>query len=183
MAKSWLKAAPEKPPAPPPRVSLELLIAHEQELEAAGHPDPAMAYIREHAAPIELDSWGNPLPLSDGDQDAVDWMTWLLAAPLQRLDVLVRSGTVTDDDVQAVRSVFGDAYTSLTSKAAFDLIEAGPPIEPWAECSLSVLFQQPIEEVYSGQQQDAGQGQPPKSKPPAVGATQADRRDPSVRDR
>jgi hypothetical protein len=165
-------------------VSLELLVAHELELEAAGHPDPAMAYIRQHATPIELDAWGNPLPLSDGNQDAVDGMTWLLAAPLQRLDVLVRSGTVTDDDVQAVRSVFPQAYNGLTGSVAVDLIEAGPPIESWAECALSVLFQQPIEEVYSGQQQgDPGKGQqqPGNSKPSNDGATQADRRDPSVR--
>lgn len=182
MAKSWLKEAPEKAPALPPRVSLEILIAHEQELEAAGHPDPAMAYIREHAAAIELDSWGNPLPLSDGEQDSVDWMTWLLAAPLQRLDQLVRSGTITDDDAIAVQSVFPEAYASLTQSASFDLIKAGPPIEAWAECALSVLFQQPIEAVYSGQQQDAGESKPQQSsKPSTDGATQADRRDPSLR--
>lgn len=182
MAKSWLKAAPEKPPATPPRVSLELLIAHELELEAAGHSDPSMAYIRQHAAAVELDSWGNPLPLSDGNQDAVDGMTWLLQAPLQRLDALVRSGTVMDDDVVAVRAVFPEAYNSLTGAAALELIKAGPPIEPWAECALSVLFQQPIEAVYSGQQEgEKPQDQQGNSKPSANGATQADRRDPSVR--
>lgn len=166
----------------PPRVSLELLIAHELELEASGHPDPAMAYIRQHAAPIELDAWGNPLPLSDGQQDAVDGMVWLLGAPLQRLTDLVRSGTVGEDDVLAVQSVFPEAHKAIIDSTTLELIQAGPPIEPWAECALSVLFQQPIEAVYSGQQQgDRGQGEQGKSKPTNDGATQADRRDPSLR--
>lgn len=179
---SWLKKPPAKAPETPPRVALELLIAHEQALEAAGHPDPALAYVREHGPTIELDAWGQALPLSDGDQDLVNSLAWVLHAPAQRTLDLLHSGTLDDDDVSAVQAVYPEAYKAISDEALRDLIKAGPPIEPWAECVLSVLFQQPIEAVYSGQQQDEKpkdqQGNP---KPAQTGATQADRRDPSVR--
>lgn len=181
---SWLKKPPAKAPPPPPRASLEILIAHEQALEAAGHPDPALAYVRQNAATVELDSWGNPLPLSDGDQDQVDGLTWLLGAPLQRLTDLLRSGLIGDAEVEAVKAVFPEAYQSLSASALSDLVEAGPPIESWAECALSVLFQQPIESVYTSQAPTDGKPQPDQQSPKPIGdgATQADRRDPANRE-
>lgn len=183
---SWLQSPPAKAPEPPPRVVLELLIAHEQELEASGRPDPALAYIRQHAAAVPLDAWGNPLPLSDGNQDTVDRLAWLLTAPLQRMEDLLKSGTLIDEDVDAVKDVFPQAYQHLVNVTTSELVQVGPPIESWAECTLAVLFQQPIETVYQGgspdgksQEQQQQQG---KQKPSPDGATQADRRDPSVRD-
>jgi hypothetical protein len=125
MPASWMKGTPAKSPALPDKVSLEILAAHAHELEAAGHADPALEYVIKFGPQQELDEWGQGLPLSDGDQDVIDGLVYLLGAPYQRLSDLVMSGMVTDDDVAAVKAVFPEAYKSLVKDFSVELVQAG----------------------------------------------------------
>jgi len=151
------------------------------EIQEAGQFVPALAFLRTVCPPAQLDKWGEPLPLSDPDQARLDRLFAVTANPLERGWALVQSGTIDPGEAECIAMTSPDAYQVLVSRARMDMAQAPPPYSMWAEQTLGVLFGQPAAKVYK----EAPPPKPPAPSPgksdEATGATQADRREISVR--
>lgn len=165
-------------------------VAEAEAAVAAGQaPRPVALYIRAHAPKLQLDKWGEPLPLSAVDQDRLDRMFAVIASPYDRSLALMKSGLLAPDEVDAVQAVHPEIYSLLVDVAKRQMLEADPPYPVWAESMLSTLFGQPAAKVYGGAAEiHPGDGPKPAAKGggapagiPAGAATAADRRDADVR--
>lgn len=185
---SWLKEKPAPAPPEPGHVDLERMM---QVLQA--EPDPptlAKQYLMTKAPKAQLDKWGAPLPLSAVDQDRLDRVFAVIAAPYDRTRALLRAGMLAPDEVDAVSFAFPEIYGELEREALKDLVTTEPPYAGWAETVLGVLFEKPPAEVIAsglGGPQQQGPDKPPKGAPKSPGnmaagmPTPADRRDQEVR--
>lgn len=190
MNDNWLKEPPAEPPPEPAHVDLERLMAILTQAEMGRPLSPAEAVLRTQGPKLQLDKWGQPLPLSAVDQGRLDRLWAVMASPYDRCRALLRAGMLAPDEVQALSAAFPELYDVLKAEAEKEMITTEPPYQRWAETVLGTLFQAPAARVYAD---DQGQPQqPPAGKPKASGgkggvlpvqslATQADRRDQAVR--
>lgn len=181
----WLKRpSPEKGPPAPASVNIEVLWAKLEESRRRGTATPAESYLAIKAPPIQLDDWGQPLPLTAMDQDYIDRVFAILANPFERGRALLHSGRLCPDEVEPIAVVYPEVWQVLAEDATNDMYDSGgPPFPAWAETSLGVLFQKPASAVYNPKPADeptAGSAPHGKVKPPE--ATQADRRELAVRE-
>jgi hypothetical protein len=164
-------------------VNVSMLRGALGQLEAAGQLTGAAAYLHELAPVLEVDKWGEPLPLSPSDQNALDRVFAVLSEPYARGKALLTSGLLAPDEVDALIDVYPDIWQRLCKEAADDMARTPPPYVGWAEDTLSVLFKMPPERVFA-------EGPPPAPMPKTesleakVGttATPADRRETAVRE-
>jgi len=186
---SWLKGKPAPAPPEPGHVDIEQMMQVLQE-----EPDPptlAKQYLTTKAPTAQADKWGALLPLSAVDQDRLDRVFAVIAAPYDRTRALLRAGKLAPDEVDAVSFSFPEIYGELERETLRELVTTEPPYAGWAETVLAVLFGKPPAEVLAsglgGPQQQPGADKQPKGAPKAPGdmaagmATQADRRDVEVR--
>lgn len=188
---SWLHEQPTPPPPMPPRVALGELLAAIAQQEAAGQATPASAYLRLMCPPVSYDKWGEPLPLSDDQQDRVDRLFAVLAEPLERTHKLLRSGLLMAEEVDAVKTAFPEVYTVAVEKTLRELMASAPPYREWAETAIGVLFGMPPAQLLQSaeapekQMAAAESKAKPKTKTPGntpdMSGTAADRREISVR--
>ena len=181
----WLSGPPAPPPPDAGHVQLEALMGQVAEAEGSPAPSPAALYIRAHAPKLQLDKWGEPLPLSAVEQDRLDRMFAVLASPYERTMALMRSGLLGPDEVDAVQAVHPEIYALLVDVAKRQMMESDPPYGVWAESMLSTLFGKPAAKIYGGESEaNPEKGAPKgggKAAVPAGATTQADRRDADVR--
>lgn len=180
----WLKQRnPPKSPPEPRHANVALIRAALAQLEARGQLTGAGAYLSQMAPVQEQDKWGQPLPLSPSDQDALDRVFAVLSEPYARGKALVTSGLLSPDEVDALIDVFPDVWQRLCKETFDDMARTPPPYPSWVEGTLDVLFGIPAEQVFT-------QGPPPAPEPkgqgldakPATSGTPADRREPAVRE-
>ncbi len=180
----WLKRAhPIKGPPSPASINHEMLWQKLAESGQRGTKTPAETYLSIKAPPLELDDWGEPLPLSSMAQDYLDRVFAVLLSPMERGEALLHSGRLCPDEVEPIAVVFPEIWAVLVERATDDLFDAGgPPLPAWAEAQLGILFQKPASAVYNPRPNDgASDGTPPTGKVKAPEATQADRRELAVR--
>jgi hypothetical protein len=178
---NWLKSdKPAKPPAAPEHADLEELMDQAIAYESMGIVQPGTIYIREHAPRPGVDRWGELLPLSAVEQDRLDRMTAVLRDPLYRTKALLRSGTLSPDEVDAIATAFPEIYAELYDQTIADMIAAKPPFPSWAEGVLAVFFMRPAADVYPAAPPPPSAGQPSQVAP--LVPTQAERREIAVRE-
>lgn len=180
----WLKQRnPPKSPPEPGRANVALIRASLAQLEARGELTGPGAYLAEMAPVVEVDKWGQPLPLSPSDQDALDRVFAVISAPYERGKALLTSGLLGPDEVDALMKVYPDVWERLVNETALDMARTPPPYPAWVEATLGVLFGIPAEQVFTEGPPKApepkGQGLDGK---PATSGTPADRREPAVRE-
>jgi hypothetical protein len=183
---SWLHLPPAPPPPMPPRISLEDLMGRLAEKETIGQGTPAGAYLRLTLPVLRLDKWGQPLPLSDVDQDRVDRLCAIMQDPWTRVRSLLRAGMLLAEEVDAVKAAFPEVFSALADQVLRDMMESAPPYREWAETTIGVLFGLPPAELLRSagptpEQQSASASSPSAGKLPESNGTAADRRDPGVR--
>jgi hypothetical protein len=185
----WLKK--RSPPAGPPRpghVDHAMLMAQLHEKETLGIATPATTFLRAQAPAEQRDKWGQPLPLSEFDQERLDQMVAIMASPYERGRALVHAGMITPGEVDAIMRVYPEIYSVLTEEAIDDMVDHPPPYQAWAEATLGTLFGVPAEQVYSGgtpkmpERQESLQGKPGKGSGVEVPETPTDRREVAVRE-
>lgn len=168
----------------PASVNVEVLWAKLEESRRRGTMSPAETYLALKSPPIQLDDWGEPLPLTAMDQDYLDRVFAILKDPHGRGTALLHSGRLCPDEVEPIAVVYFEIWETMVDRARDDMFSSGgPPFPAWAETSLSVLFQKPASAVYNPKPADeptAGNAPHGKVKPPE--ATQADRRELAVRE-
>lgn len=176
----WLKQRnPTKMPPEPGHVNIEALRASATALESQGVSTLTTAYLLKVAPVVEVDRWGTPLPLSAPDQARLDRVFAILQSPYARTRALLKAGGLVPDEADALRSVYPELYEVMWQEARLEMITAGPPFPAWAEGVLAVFFGEPPEVAIgetSSQPAEVG-GTKPKTM-----ATQAERRDMSVRE-
>lgn len=182
---SWLTEPPESKPPEPGHVNLVGLMGAISAQEVAGTSTPAGSYLRAHAPKLEVDRYGQPIPLSAVDQDRLDRMFAVLAAPYDRTRALMVSGLLSPDEVDAVKATFPEVYSVLVNQATREIMESDPPWRVWAETTVGILIGMPAAQIYGGtpeKQEGPAPGPPKRGKVETQSqATQADRREIAVR--
>lgn len=131
---------------------------------------------------MQLDKWGEPLPLSAAEQARIDRLVAVAADPLERTWALVLSGTLDPLEAECCAVTSAGAYNALVSKAKMDMAMTPPPYAPWAEQTLGILFGKPAAKVYvEAQIQPASAGKPSARNDEASFPTPSDRREIPVR--
>jgi hypothetical protein len=169
-------------PAP---VDATELMGAAAEAEQRGQSSPALAFLRTVCPRVQLDKWGQPLPLSDPDQARIDRLYAVALDPAGRGQALIRSGTLDPGEAECLAVTAPQAYGELAAGARLEMAQTPPPYAQWAEQTLSILFGEPAAKAYQEPpQQPASQGKPSGGKDDQdTGATPADRREISVRQR
>jgi len=149
--KSWLKSPPRKPPPQPEHVDIVTFNAKaNMEAKQNGGQMPAYAtYVRENGPKLQVDEWGQVLPLSPQEQSDLDRLVAVMMEPVTRTKDLLVSGLLNDDEVAAVASVYPAAYAAIVNAAVSDMIQAQPPFQLWAQSVLGILFRKPATEMYA----------------------------------
>lgn len=155
------------------------------EIQQSGQAAPALDFLRAVCPRSQLDKWGEPLPLSDPDQARIDRLYAVAVDPAARGSALIRSGTLDPGEAECIARTAPGTYAQLVSSARMDMATTPPPYAPWAEQTLSILFGEPAAKAYQEPPpQAAPQGKPSGGKDDQdTGATPADRREISVRQR
>lgn len=177
------------PPSPPGingHVDAEALSTALSHAEAGGATTPIGDYLRGAIPPLEVDDWGQPLPLSSDEQDFVDRIFAILAAPADRGRALLTSGALAPDEVDAIQAVYPRVWMDLAQQAWREMIETPLPYPGWVEDVLGVLFGVEATTIYTSGPPAA----PPKQQAgeqsltggPDGAGTSADRRDTAVRE-
>lgn len=184
---SWMKQDPAKAPPVAPHVDLMRLHALAQAIAALAPPEvpnplpPDIATLIELSPALQVDKWGQPLPLAQSEQFRLNRVAAVIADPYDRTRALLLSGELAPDEVDAVRKGRPAVYALLSQEATRELMATPPPILPWADVALGTLFQRPAPEVYAEKQQPQQQGgQSMGRKPPS---TVAERREIGIRER
>lgn len=185
----WLKQdAPGPGPKPPARTDLMSFYRFVDQTmqQSGGQLPPDVAYLLKVAPVAAEDRWGMPLPLSENEQNRLDRLAAVMASPLVRGRLLLISGQLGPDEVEALVAGRPEAYAVLVHEATREVLEAGPPIAAWAEAQLAILFGRPAGQVFTGEkapaeQQAAGNGGRPGGAVVPFG-TPADRREVAVRE-
>ena len=166
----------------PASVNVEVMWAKIEEARARGIQTPAQTYLALKAPPIELDDWGQPLPLSSMQQDYLDRVFAILVNPFERGEALLHSGRLCPDEVEPIAVVYFEIWETLVDRAMNDMFSSGgPPFPAWAETSLGILFQKPASSIYNPKPDEPTAGSPPHGKVKPPEPTQADRRELAVR--
>lgn len=155
------------------------------EAEQGGQSVPALDFLRTVCPRSQLDKWGEPLPLSDADQARIDRLYAVAVDPSGRGQALIRSGTLDPGEAECIARAAPQTYAQLVGSARMDMATTEPPFAPWAEQTLSILFGEPAAKAYrEPPAQPASQSKPSSGKDDQdTGATPADRREISVRQR
>jgi len=165
-------------------VHLQSLLSSLHATEEAAQATPLSVYLRQNAPPLQVDRWGDPLPLSAVEQDRLDRMWAILAAPRERGRALIVSGALAPDEVDALQAVYPDVWSELAGQAYREMIATPPPYPGWVEATLDVLFGVPASQVYTKGPPAPRQQLNDQSKltggPSALG-TPSDRRETAVR--
>jgi len=141
----------EPPPAPPVDAD-----AMRKRLNDAGAiVSPAMTYLKAQMPPQITDRWGQPLPLSVDKQERLDRLAAVLAQPLERGRALLVSGQLDTIEADAIRNGWPQVYDHLKEQAIAEMAEAGPPLPPWSEGVLGILFGRDAALVYTDGSADA----------------------------
>lgn len=183
---SWMKEDPAE--APPVAGHVDLLRLHSMAAavaalappEVANPLPPDIAALIELAPALEVDKWGQPLPLAQSEQFRLNRVAAVIADPYDRTRALLLSGELAPDEVDAVRKGRPAVYALLREEATRELMATPPPILPWADVALGTLFQRPAPEVYAEKQAAQPGGGPAGRKPPS---TVAERREVAIRER
>lgn len=179
----WLKKrTPPKGPPLPGHVDHESLMTDLAARQRMGISTPAQEFLWVAAPAVQMDDWGEPIPLGAMDQDRLDRLVAILAAPYERGMALMHSGEIAPDEVDAIAAVYLDIYALITEKARQDMMSYPPPYPAWAEATLSTVFRRPASAVYAPRAASRN-GQPPAGKLRTPEGTQADRRELAVRER
>lgn len=146
---SWLNKPPKKAPPAPEHVD-PITFAYDAQRAIAkyGQEPKYMAYVREHGPKLTFDDWGRPMPLSPIEQFDLDRLVNILTDPLNVTLELVFSGLINPDEVEAVKAVHPEVHAVVVQACYSDRLHADVPIEPWAESTLSVLFEAPAATFY-----------------------------------
>ena len=184
----WLKkrSPPAGPPAPG-HVDHADLLDQLHEKQRLGIATPAMLFLQEKAPPEARDKWGQPLPLSAYDQERLDQMVAIMAAPYERGQALLHAGMITPGEVDALIRVYPEIYAILEQEAVDDMMAHPPPYPAWSETTLGVLFGVAAAKVYGGgtpelPKQESLQGAPRKGTEAEVPSTPSERREVAVRE-
>lgn len=155
------------------------------EIQQGGQSVPALEFLRAVCPRAQLDKWGEPLPLSAPDQARIDRLHAVAVDPAGRGEALIRSGTLDPGEAECIARAAPLTYVELVRRARFDMASTEPPYAPWAEQTLSILFGEPAARAYQEPPQPpAAQPKPSSTKDDEdTGATPADRREISVRQR
>jgi hypothetical protein len=181
---TWLKQpAPGKGPKPPARIDLIALHRHANQLGAVGTLPPDLQALLKAAPVMPTDRWGMPLPLSENEQAKLDRIGAVIASPLLRGRQLLVAGQLGPDEVQAIVDARPTAYAILLQQATDEVLAAGPPIAPWAEAQLAILFGRPAGQVFTDPEAEARQAKASGAGGgPVPFGTPADRRELAVRE-
>jgi hypothetical protein len=162
-------------------------MGHAAETEQGGQSVPALEFLRAVCPRVQLDKWGEPLPLSDPDQARLDRLYAVAVDPLGRGEALVKSGTLDPGEAECLAKCSPEAYQALVKQSQMDMATTEPPYQMWAERTLSILFGEPAAIMYKEQpQQPASGGKSPSTQgndDTGANPTPADRREISVRQR
>ena len=185
----WLKAPrPGKGPPSPGHVDIDLLRRQANALAARGMTTAAMEYLDEKGPKINIDKWGRPLPLCRVDQDRLNRLFAIMAAPFERGWALVVSGQLSPAEVDAIQYVAPEVWVVMRDRIVHDMIEAGPPFPSWVVAQLDVFFGESTATVFETAQgdvaaQELGQSSGGGRLPlPGPHGTPADRRELAVRE-
>ena len=184
----WLKkrSPPAGPPAPGHVDHADLLdqIHEKEQLKIA---TPALLFLKAQAPPQTVDKWGQPYPLSTFDQERLDQLVAIIAAPYERGRALVRAGMITPSEVDALAQVYPDVLGVLENEVVQDMLDHPPPYPSWSEATIGVLFGVPAAAVY-GQgtpkvpERQSLQGTANKGTEAEVPSTPSERREVAVRE-
>lgn len=182
---AWLKQAspPDGPPSPP-RIDVRAMAINIAQVDGSGEGlPPAAEFLRDFGPRPAYDRWGQPLPLSSQEQDRLDRMVAVLVSPDARGTALLHSGQLVPSEVAAIKTVHPEVWADMIEKAVKDMGKAGPPFAPWAESTLSVLFEKPASEIYGQTEEEphpSQGGSPPHEQ--RFKGTPADRRELAIRE-
>lgn len=148
--KSWLKSPPRKPPSAPENVDIVTFNAQANlASQKTGKVPEYVTYVRQNGPKLQVDEWGQALPLSPQEQYDLDRLVAVLMEPVTRTRDLLVSGILNDDEVTAVATVYPAAYAAIVKAALSDMIQAQPPFALWAQSVLGILFRKPATEMYA----------------------------------
>jgi hypothetical protein len=155
------------------------------EAQQGGRVVPALEFLRTVCPRVQLDKWGQPLPLSEPDQARIDRLYAVAVDPAGRGEALIRSGTLDPGEAECIARSAPQTYAALVQRARLEMASTPPPYAPWAEQTLSILFGEPAARAYQDPPSPAtAQAKPSGTKDDQdTGATPADRREISVRQR